>query len=40
MGKIRDMAKNMLLYSENPDRANFYEGDFLYGYGVTRLGPA
>ena len=35
MGKIRDIAENMLLYSENPNSANFYEGDYLYGYGVA-----
>ena len=34
MGKIRDIAENMLLYSENPDSSNFCEGDYLYGYGV------
>ena len=31
MGKIRDIAENMLLFSDDPSRTHFLEADFLYG---------
>ena len=37
MGKICDKAENMLLHSEDPYSANYCEGDYLYGCGVTDL---
>ena len=37
MGKIRDVAENMLLFSDEPSRDYFFEGEYLYGYGVADI---
>lgn len=37
MGKIRDIAENMLLFSDEPSRDYFFEGEYLYGYGVSDI---
>jgi hypothetical protein len=35
MGKIRDIAENMLLFSDEPSHDFFFEDEYLYGYGVA-----
>ena len=37
MGKIRDIAENMLLFSDDPSRRSFFESDFLYGYDAADI---
>jgi hypothetical protein len=37
MGKIRDIAQNMLLFSDEPSRACFFESECLYEYGVADI---
>jgi hypothetical protein len=32
MGKIRDIAENMLLFSDDPSRISFFESEYIYGY--------
>ena len=35
MGKIRDIAENMLLFSDEPSHDFYCESEYLYGYGVA-----
>ena len=35
MGKIRDIAENMLLFSDEPSRSCFLENEYLYGYDAA-----
>lgn len=35
MGKIRDIAENMLLFSDEPSRSSLFENEYLYGYDVA-----
>jgi hypothetical protein len=37
MGKIRDIAENMLLFSDEPSRDYFLESEYLYGYCVSDI---
>lgn len=37
MGKIRDIAENMLLFSENPNESNRYATEYLYDYDVADI---
>lgn len=37
MGKIRDVAENMLLYSEEPGTDYFYAAEYLHGYDVADI---
>ena len=35
MGKIRDIAEKMLLFSDEPSRNSFLENEYLYGYDAA-----
>ena len=37
MGKIRDIAENMLLFSDDPSRSHLFESDFLCGYDAADI---
>lgn len=37
MGKIRDIAENMLLHSEDPMPNMYMDNEYLYGYGVADM---
>lgn len=37
MGKIRDIAENMLLFSDEPSRAYLFGGEYMYEYGVADM---
>ena len=35
MGKIRDVAQNMLLFSDNPSQSSFFVGEYMHEYGMA-----
>jgi hypothetical protein len=37
MGKIRDIAENMLLFSDEPSRNRLFENEYLYGYDAADI---